>query len=159
MPKTFMPRKSRPRRPFRVGRAKTGFGLFATRLIKRGEFITYYTGRKLRNAVADQLETKYLFEINGRWTMDGSPRRNLARYINHSCHPNAEADTKGHKILITAKRTIQPDAEITYNYGRSYFNTFIKPLGCKCAACDSKDMVVRSPRKRRKRKAKGKTKQ
>jgi SET domain-containing protein len=142
-----MPTKTRSRRPFRVGRSKTGFGLFATRLIKRGEFITYYKGRKLPNRIADELSTKYLFEINGRWTMDGSPRYNLARYINHACKANAEADTRGHKILITACRTIQEGDEITYNYGRSYFTTFIKPLGCKCAACDSQEMVVRSPRK------------
>jgi SET domain-containing protein len=142
-----MPTKTTPRRPFRVGRSKTGFGLFATKLIKRGEFITYYKGRVLPNKIADELSTKYLFEINGRWTMDGSPRYNLARYINHSCKPNSEADTRGHKILITACRTIQEGDEITYNYGRSYFTTFIKPLGCKCATCDSKEMVVRSARK------------
>jgi uncharacterized protein len=151
-----MPRKeTRSRRPFRVGRSSAGFGLFATRLIKRGEFITYYTGRKLPNRIADQLTTKYLFEINGRWTMDGSPRSNKARYINHSCKPNAEADTRGHKILITTCRTIQEGDEITYNYGRSYFTTFIKPLGCRCAACDSKEMVVRSSRGPKGRKGRG----
>ena len=143
-------RPSRSRRPFRVGRAAAGFGLFATKTIKRGSFITYYSGRKLRNAVADQLTTKYLFEINSRWTIDGSSRRNLARYINHSCRPNADADVKKHKIIITAIRTIHPGDEITYNYGRTYFNVFIKPDGCKCAACHHKRMVVRSPRKRRK---------
>jgi uncharacterized protein len=144
-------RPSRRRRPFRVGRAKTGFGLFATEEIKKGSFITYYKGRKLPNAVADELSTKYLFELNGRWTIDGSNRRNLARYINHSCKPNSDADVKKHRIIISAIRTIHPGDEITYNYGRSYFNVFIKPDGCKCAACDQKRMVLRSPRKRRKR--------
>src|SRR5262249_21385369 len=114
-----MPRKAkRSSRPYRVGRSKSGFGLFATRLIKRGEFIVYYTGRKLPNRIADELTTKYLFEINSRWTMDGSPRSNKARYINHSCRANAEADTRGHKILITACKTIQEGDEITFNYGR-----------------------------------------
>jgi SET domain-containing protein len=157
MPKTIsktMPRTtSRSRRPFRVGRSKTGFGLFATKLIKRGSFIAHYWGRKIRNAVADELANKYLFEINSRWTIDGSGRRNVARYINHSCRPNAETDVKKHKIVVTAIRTIQPGDEITYNYGRNYFNAYIKDKGCGCAACHQKRMVIRSAaRKRRKKK-------
>jgi uncharacterized protein len=144
-----MPRTSSSRRPFRVGRSKTGLGLFATKLIRRGSFIVHYTGKKLHNRIADELDTKYLFEINNRWTIDGSSRKNIARYINHSCRPNAEADVKKHKILISATKTIHPGDEITYNYGRNYFNAFIKEHGCKCAACHQKKLVLRSQRKRR----------
>src|SRR5262244_2329332 len=135
---------SSSRRLFRVGRSKTGLGLFATKLMRRGTFIVRYTGRKLRNAVADELDTKYLFEINNRWTIDGSSRSNIARYINHSCRPNAETDIKKHKILISAIKTIHPGDEITYNYGRNYFNAFIKDRGCRCAACHQKKLVLRS---------------
>ena len=42
------------------------------------------------------------------------------------------------KILITATRTIYPGDEITYHYGRGYFDTFIKPHGCGCTACIQK---------------------
>jgi SET domain-containing protein len=125
-------------------------GLFATKLIRRGTFIVHYTGRKLPNKIADELDTKYLFEINTRWTIDGSTRRNVARYINHSCKPNAEADVKKHKVLITSIRTIQPGDEITYNYGRDYFNAFIKDKGCRCLSCRQERMVIRSSRKGRK---------
>jgi SET domain-containing protein len=105
--------------------------------------------------IADELDTKYMFEINSRWTIDGSSRKNVARYINHSCRPNAETDVKGHKIIITAIRNIQPDDEITYNYGRNYFNAFIKEKGCRCAACHQKRRVLRSEaRAARKRRAK-----
>jgi len=149
-------KSSSSRRPFRVGRSKTGLGLFATKLIRRGTFILYYTGRKLPNKIADELDTKYLFEINNRWTIDGSTRRNVARYINHSCKPNAEADVKKHKVLITSIRTIHPGDEITYNYGRDYFNAFIKDKGCRCLACRQGQMVVRSSRKGRKARKRGK---
>jgi SET domain-containing protein len=145
-----MSRKS-SRRCFRVGRSKSGFGLFATELIRKGSFIVRYTGRKLPTRMADELANKYLFEINSRWTIDGSSRRNIARYINHSCRPNAETDVKQHKIVVTAIKTIQPGQEITYNYGRAYFNAYIKDGGCRCAACHAKRLVRRSPRKRRKR--------
>ncbi len=149
-------KSSSSRRPFRVGRSKTGLGLFATKLIRRGTFIVHYTGRKLPNKIADELDTKYLFEINNRWTIDGSTRRNVARYINHSCKPNAEADVKKHKVLITSIRTIHPGDEITYNYGRDYFNAFIKDRGCRCMACRQERMVIRSSRRGRKARKGGK---
>jgi len=141
-------KSSKSRRLFRVGRSKTGLGLFATKLIRRGTFIVRYTGRMLPNRIADELDTKYLFEVNARWTVDGSSRKNVARYVNHSCRPNAEADVKKRKILISAIRTIHPGDEITYNYGRDYFNAFIKQHGCRCAACHQKKLVLRSTRTR-----------
>ena len=136
------------RRPFRIGRSKTGLGLFATKLIKRGSFIIEYWGRRINNAEADELETKYMFELNKRWTIDGSPRRNIARYINHACKPNAETDVVKGKILITATRTIYPGDEITYHYGRGYFETFIKPNGCGCRACIEKRREERAHARR-----------
>ena len=39
------------------------------------------------------------------------------------------------EILITAYRNIEPGHEITYDYGKDYFNTFIKPHGCRCVKC------------------------
>ena len=29
--------------------------------------------------------------------------------------------------------------ELTYDYGKEYFNEFIKPIGCKCVKCISKN--------------------
>ena len=144
-----------PRRPFRIGRSKAGLGLFATKPIKKGAFIIKYWGRKLPNRIADDLDTKYLFEINSRVTVDGSPRRNIARYINHSCRPNAETDVKKGEVLITAYKNIQPGDEITYDYGKDYFNTFIKPYGCKCVKCAENGVA---PKRRRKRAKKAKKK-
>jgi hypothetical protein len=138
---------SSPRRRFRVGRTKTGLGLFALKPFRKGDFILYYKGRLISNDEADRLGTKYLFEINNRWTIDGATKRNIARYINHSCKPNAETDVKRHKIIITAAKTIHPGDEITYNYGRNYFNAFIKPHGCRCAACTTAKRTGRGVKK------------
>ena len=131
------------RRPFRVGRSGTGLGLFATAPIDKGAFIVKYWGRRLRNKDADDLETKYLFEVNSRVTVDGSSRRNIARYINHSCRPNAETDVVKGEILITAYKAIRPGDEITYDYGKDYFDTFIKPFGCRCVKCVEKRAAER----------------
>jgi uncharacterized protein len=135
----ILPKRNPPwRSRFRVGRSRTGLGLFALKPIRRGEFISYYFGPLITNKRADELWTKYLFEVNNRWTIDGSARNNVARYINHSCKPNAESDVKKHKVFITAIRTINPGDEITYNYGKDYFDTFIKPHGCLCLGCKKK---------------------
>ncbi|MEZ0169383.1 SET domain-containing protein [Microvirga sp. TS319] len=123
-------------KPFRVGRSLTGLGLFATLEIQKGTFIIEYVGPRLSNdEVSRRRNTRYLFEVNSRWTIDGSPRWNIARYINHSCRPNAEAVVSRGRIRIKAIKRIKPGDEITYNYGKSYFDTFIKPIGCKCGAC------------------------
>jgi SET domain-containing protein len=131
-------RSSSKNQPFRVGRCRTGLGLFAVEPIKKGAFIAEYWGKLILTKTADDRNSKYLFEINTRWTVDGGDRRNIARYINHSCRPNAQSYIVKHTIKIRALRTIKPGEEITYNYGRNYFDTFIKPIGCKCAGCAKK---------------------
>ena len=124
-----------PRRPYRIARSRTGLGLFATKPIGKGDFIIKYWGPRIPNKVADELDNRYLFELNSRWTVDGATRRNIARYINHSCRPNAETDIVKGEILITALKNIAPGDEITYDYGKDHFNGFIKAKGCQCAKC------------------------
>jgi len=141
-----MPARLSPSRHLRVGRSKVGLGLFAGVAIKKGQFIIRYSGRKIRTETVDGLDSRYLFEINERWTIDGSSRRNRARYINHSCRPNAEAYFVKHVIKIRAIRNIKPGDEITYHYGRNYFTAFIKDIGCKCAACAAKTAKIRQRR-------------
>jgi hypothetical protein len=126
------------KRAFRIGRSRTGLGLFATAPIKKGAFIVEYTGRKLTDEQADKLEARgnrYLYEINSRWTIDGTSRKNLGRYANHSCRPNAATDTIGHKVIIRAVKNIRTGAEITYNYGRNYLTSIITRRGCECDKC------------------------
>jgi SET domain-containing protein len=142
------------RRPFRLGRSRTGFGLFATKPIKKGTFIIRYWGPRISNAKADALDNRYLFEIGKRWTIDGSPRRNIARYINHSCRPNAESDVVKGKILISAIKHIAPGDEITYDYGRDHFNGFIKPKGCQCDKCRQRRREERAAARAKAKRAK-----
>ena len=129
-------------KPYRIGRARTGLGLFATKKIKKGSKIVRYFGPMLdsRNKKHDAIDNKYLFEITKRWTIDGSVRKNTARYINHACKPNAESDVSKKKLRveIRAIKTIRPGEEINYDYGTDYFKEFLKPIGCKCVACEKK---------------------
>jgi SET domain-containing protein len=129
------------RKPYRVGRSSSGLGLFATAPIAKGALIIEYKGRRIGHAQAERLErrgSRYVFEINSRWSVDGSSRRNIARYANHSCRPNAESDLLRGRLILRAIRTIEPDEEITYDYGREYFELFLAPVGCKCVKCTEK---------------------
>jgi hypothetical protein len=153
-------------RPFRVGRSRTGLGLFATQRIKKGTKIVRYFGPLLdsKKKKDDAIENKYLFELNGRWTIDGSVRENVARYINHACKPNAESDVKPRKrkVVIRAIKNIEPGEEINYDYGTDYFKAYLKPIGCKCDACErkrkKKRAEARAERRRLKVKAEKKAK-
>ena len=122
---------------FRIRKSKPGLGhgLFARILFKKGDFIAEYTGVRIPTPYADTLTTRYLFEVDEKWTVDGSPRTNIARYINHACKPNCEADIFKGKILIHAVKNVALGDELTMDYGDEYFKEFIKPHGCKCATC------------------------
>jgi SET domain-containing protein len=131
-----------PNKPYRIGRSRTGLGLFATKPIKKGTRIVRYFGPLLdsKKKKDDDIENKYLFELNNRWTIDGSVRANVARYVNHACKPNAESDVKPRKrrVYIRAIKNIEPGEEINYDYGTDYFKAYLKPIGCKCDACEKK---------------------
>jgi uncharacterized protein len=141
---------------FRIGRSTTGLGLFAVKRIKRGARIARYRGPRLPNDEADRREARgarYMFELNSKFTIDGSPRSNVARYINHSCWPNATPIIGGGKIVIRALRTISPGEEITYDYGEEYLGYFMQTGGCQCAGCRIRKAArrdkARAARKRR----------
>ncbi len=124
---------------YEVKRSGTGFGLFATKPIPRGKRIVEYTGPRISNEEVDRSNGKYFFGVNSKWSVDGSPRSNVARYINHSCKPNAEAIISRGRIWIWSRKKIKAGEEIAYDYGKEYFEGIIEPLGCKCEACRSKN--------------------
>jgi len=124
---------------FRIGRSRTGLGLFATEPIRKGTFIVEYLGPLLTNQQCDEIpDNRYLFEVNARWTIDGRSRSNVARYINHSCRGNADPVIRDRRIRIKAIKNIEAGAEINYDYGKDHFNAYIKPHGCRCDKCREK---------------------
>ncbi|MSR70698.1 SET domain-containing protein [Candidatus Kaiserbacteria bacterium] len=122
----------------RVGKSRTGRGVYALERIPKGARILEYTGRKVSKAEQDKDRGKYFFWVSDTEMIDGNISSNTARYINHSCAPNCEADGPGRHIYISALRTIKPGEELTYDYGEEYFNRHIKPRGCRCNKCHSR---------------------
>ena len=121
----------------KVKRSRAGLGLFTSKDIKKGDLIIEYTGEKITTAEADERGGQYLFTLNKKFVIDGKGRENLARYINHSCRSNAEPeiDEDTWKINILAKRAIKAGEELNYDYGKEFWNEYIKPKGCLCEKC------------------------
>jgi SET domain-containing protein len=120
-----------------VKKSSAGLGLYTLTPRKKHEEIIEYTGERIDEAEADRRGGSYLFTVEKDLYIDGVGRENIARYINHSCRPNcyAEIDEDEQKVHIKAQRAIKPGEELTYNYGKDFFNDHIKPYGCRCPKC------------------------
>jgi hypothetical protein len=121
-----------------IKRTDSGLGFFTLLRIPADKRIIEYIGPILTKREADEKGGKYLMTIDDDYFIDGSPRSNIARYINHSCQPNAKAYRTGVRIWIWSIIAIEVGEEITMNYGKQYFNDFIKPFGCRCRKCFTK---------------------
>lgn len=115
-----------------------GEGLFAAETIPKGQLIVEYTGERVDDAESERRGGRYLFEVKKDLVIDGSHLSHTARYINHACTPNAEAEheTTEDRVYIRASRKIRTGEEITINYGEEYMKDIIEPDGgCRCADC------------------------
>lgn len=121
----------------RVKRSVCGLGLFAEEDITRGQLIIEYTGERISDKEATRRGGQYLFGVTDDLYIDGKGREHTARYINHACKPNAEAehDEEDDRIYIRAKRKINAGEEITYHYGTEFFTHIIAKKGCQCINC------------------------
>lgn len=131
-----IPMDTKERARFRVARSAPGkgMGLFARTPFEKGDFIIEYTGTIIPTTLADTLTTRYLFDLEDGRTIDGSPRSNTARWINHSCEPNCEAFLEDGHINIYAERDIAAGEELSFDYGQEYFDEFFATGGCLCGA-------------------------
>ena len=101
-----------------------GYGVFATRRIRKGTTVIEYLGDRVTHDEADsRYENKdpndnhtFLFTVDSKTVIDGGVGGNEARYINHGCDPNCESTTMDKRIYIEAIRTIQPGDELAYDY-------------------------------------------
>jgi uncharacterized protein len=112
-----------------------GRGGFARTHIKKDDCLIEYIGERLskeESAHRCSLGNNFIFQINDDFDLDGSIEANLARFINHSCAPNAEAQLEDDRVWIVALRDIAPGEEITFNYGYDLEDYREHP--CRCGA-------------------------
>ena len=115
-----------------------GMGGFALCKIKKGTPIIEYVGERISKAEAAvrvAAENPFIFCLDDESDVDGDVAWNPARFLNHSCEPNAEAEIFGDQIWIMALRGIQPGEEITFNYSYDLENHEEHPCRCGAAKC------------------------
>jgi len=124
-----------------------GSGIYATKSIPKNTKIIEYIGEKINRRTGDKRSADrikrylnsskegsvYIFELNKKYDIDGSPEYNKARYINHSCDPNCEVDIIKEQIWISSIKKIKVGEELTYDYGYSFDKDY-KDHVCKCGS-------------------------
>lgn len=126
-----------------VKRTVTGLGLFTLDPIPANEKIVEYKGPVVTDEEVERSGGKYFFQLDDNRSIDGSSRSNIARYLNHSCKPNAKGFTTGKKIWIWSLRSIKAGEQITIDYGQDYLNAHMKNKECKCEVCIAKRQTAK----------------
>jgi len=121
-----------------------GKGVFALAALQRDEVIIEYKGQvidwpeALRRHPHDpsQPNHTFYFHIDDERVIDANVGGNAARWINHACQPNCEADEADGRIFIKALRAIKPGEELFYDYGlvidERYTPKLKKQFECRC---------------------------
>ncbi len=110
-----------------------GLGVYAQRSFKLGDFLFSATGRVIA------VQTMYSLQIDWDKHLDAYPP---ARYLNHSCQPNAGVKTNSQGLPdLYAVRDIAKDEEIRYDYAMTEYRHYERPrleldfdLTCRCGA-------------------------
>jgi [histone H3]-lysine4 N-trimethyltransferase SETD1 len=125
-----------------------GWGLFTKLDIPKNDPVAEYMGEIIRQRIADKREKAYelsgegscfMFRLDMNRIIDATQIGCMARFMNHSCQPNAYAkilsiDTdlgQERKIVVFALRDIAAGEEVTYDYK---FPVEDGSLRCSCGA-------------------------
>jgi uncharacterized protein len=120
-----------------------GTGGFARVDIAADTNIVEYVGEtitKTESLRRCELDNAYIFDIDETHDLDGNVDWNPARFINHSCAPNCEAQWDGEHIWIVALRDIKAGDELTFNYGYDLEDYEDHP--CRCGAPNCVGFIV-----------------
>jgi SET domain-containing protein len=120
-----------------------GQGGFAARDIPKGTRIIEYTGERISKAESlrrCEANNEFIFTLDEEQDLDGSVDWNVARFINHSCAPNCEAEMDNGHIWIIAVRDIEAGEELSFNYG--YDLESYREHPCRCGAPECVGYIV-----------------
>ncbi|APA86189.1 SET domain-containing protein-lysine N-methyltransferase [Paraburkholderia sprentiae WSM5005] len=136
-----------------------GKGVFALEPIAAGERLVEYKGERItwKEALrrhphnpAEPNHTFYFALDNGK-VIDGKVNGNSARWINHSCAPNCEAEEIDGHVYVHALRDIAEGEEVFYDYGlvidARQTKKLKKEYECRCGARKCRGTMLAPPQK------------
>lgn len=115
-----------------------GTGAFARRELAKDTIVIEYLGEKISKSESARridADNEFIFTLDDDYDLDGKFPWNPARFINHSCAPNCEAEVDGHRVFIKALRDIRSGEELSFNYGYDLEDYREHPCRCGAAAC------------------------
>lgn len=135
-----------------------GNGVFAIAPIEKGERVVEYKGKRRTHEEVDADDTgdvdsghTFLFTLNDEYVIDANHKGNKARWINHSCDPNCEAEVEDGRVFIRALRNIPAGDELFYDYGlvidEPYTARLKKQFPCWCGSKNCRGTLL-APKKR-----------
>lgn len=115
-----------------------GTGGFARRPIPAGTPVLEYVGERIskqESLLRCQRGNPYIFDLNKAWDLDGDVPGNPARFLNHSCAPNCDAEQTGERIWIVTTRDVAEGEELTFDYGYDLAEYREHPCHCGTPNC------------------------
>jgi hypothetical protein len=120
-----------------------GLGGFAKIDLPQGARVVEYLGEKITKAESlrrCELGNWFIFALDDEFDLDGDGDSNPARFLNHSCSPNCDAELGDGRVWIVARRQIPAGEEITFNYG--YTLDEYREHPCHCGSPDCAGYIV-----------------
>ncbi|XP_066089027.1 histone-lysine N-methyltransferase NSD2 isoform X1 [Saccopteryx bilineata] len=134
-----------------------GWGLVATRDIRKGEFVNEYVGElideeecmaRIKRAHENDITHFYMLTIDKDRIIDAGPKGNYSRFMNHSCQPNCETlkwtvngDTR---VGLFAVCDIPAGTELTFNYNLDCLGN--EKTVCRCGASNCSGFLGDRPK-------------
>jgi len=115
-----------------------GTGGFARVDIPSGTRVIEYVGERItkqESLARCERSNEYIFAIDDEHDLDGSVDWNPARFLNHSCEPNCEAQFLEGRIWLVAIREIRAGEELTFNYSYDLEDYREHPCHCGAKSC------------------------
>jgi SET domain-containing protein len=123
-----------------------GKGVYALQPLAKGQTVVEYVGEVITWKEAlrrhpsnpDDPNHTFFFHLDDSHVIDAGVGGNAARWINHACNPNCEADEQDGRVFIRALRNIAPGEELFYDYGLTVDERYTPKLkreyACRCGA-------------------------
>ena len=139
-----------------------GRGVFARRPIRAGQRLLEYQGERidwpeaLRRHPRDPAQPNhtFYFSLGDDTVIDGGVQGNSARWINHSCAPNCEAQQVGSRVFIDALRDIAPGEELFFDYALEldarYTAKLKRDYACRCGTPQCRGTLLAPKSRKRK---------